>query len=395
MSKFRPGLIFLLLFCFHALSAQDTPIALTNPSFEDVPQHSKPPKGWFDCGPATETPPDVHPTGMFGVTAIPSNGNTYLGMVVRNDDTWESVSQRLKQTLVKGQCYKMEIDLMRSSMYVSHNRKTGKKENYTNPIKLRIWGGATACEKRELLTETSLVDNTDWKTYLLKFTPARGNYKYLIFEAFYKTPILIPYNGNILMDNCSAIVTCPEEIPEKLEPKEEPLAVATKPKPTPNVPPAKKEKPKTTETAPIAVKKNPSPKPTEVKPKLMEELKEENMKEGQVFEVKHLYFEENSVDITDVSMPVLDEISQFLVKNDKIKIEVGGHTNNWCDTDYCNKLSKSRAKSVAEYLVEKGVDGSRVYYKGYGKEKPISSNKTAQGRAKNQRVELTILSITG
>jgi len=46
---------------------------------------------------------------------------------------------------------------------------------------------------------------------------------------------------------------------------------------------------------------------------------------------------------------------------------------------------------VADYLVSKGITASRVSYKGYGKENPIASNRTKEGRAKNQRVEIKVL----
>ena len=92
------------------------------------------------------------------------------------------------------------------------------------------------------------------------------------------------------------------------------------------------------------------------------------------------------------SYKVLDELFRFMVKNKTVKIEIGGHTNGVPSEEYCNKLSKDRAKEVADYLVEKGINKSRITYKGYGKSKPLASDKTLQGRNKNQRVEIKILS---
>ena len=90
------------------LQAQEEPIKLTNPSFEDLPHHSKPPRGWIDCGFDGETPVDVQPNGTFSVTKPAAEGNTYIGMVVRDNDTWEAVSQRLSRPLQAGQCYVCE-----------------------------------------------------------------------------------------------------------------------------------------------------------------------------------------------------------------------------------------------------------------------------------------------
>ena len=93
--------------------AQGEPIHLTNPSFEDIPRYSRPPVGWFDCaknfGFKGETPPDTQPSGAFSVSKAPYDGSTYLGMVVRDNDTWESVSQRLSKPMQKGQCYEFSI----------------------------------------------------------------------------------------------------------------------------------------------------------------------------------------------------------------------------------------------------------------------------------------------
>ena len=76
-------------------------------------------------------------------------------------------------------------------------------------------------------------------------------------------------------------------------------------------------------------------------------------------------------------------------------LEVGGHTNNRPTPEFAETLSTSRAKSVAEWLVGKGIPAERVQYKGYGKKFPIETNATAEGRKRNQRVEIKILSING
>ena len=74
-------------------------------------------------------------------------------------------------------------------------------------------------------------------------------------------------------------------------------------------------------------------------------------------------------------------------------IEIGGHTNGLCSTEFCNELSEKRAKAVADYFAAKGIKMSRLQYKGYGKTKPLKSNNTEGGRKKNQRVEIKILNL--
>ncbi len=127
--------------------------------------------------------------------------------------------------------------------------------------------------------------------------------------------------------------------------------------------------------------------------KSMTGLDAKKVRVGQVLRINNLYFQADSTEITEKSKPVLDEIFDFLSNNPDIIVEIGGHTNNIPTTEYCDKLSTERAKNVAEYLIRKGIDKSRVSYKGYGKRKPIASNSTASGRKRNQRVEMKILSI--
>jgi len=123
------------------------------------------------------------------------------------------------------------------------------------------------------------------------------------------------------------------------------------------------------------------------------ELKSADLKIGQVFQVKNLLFESDASNLKNGSAQVIDEVYTFLVNNPAISIEIGGHTNSVPHGLYCDKLSDSRATTVAEYLFEKGIQESRISVKGYGKRSPIATNSTAEGRASNQRVEIKILAI--
>ena len=115
------------------------------------------------------------------------------------------------------------------------------------------------------------------------------------------------------------------------------------------------------------------------------------MRTGQTLQVSNLFFEADSTDMTTESYPALNEIVDFMEESPTVVIEVGGHTNDVPPHEYCDALSTARAKSVADYISSKGIDANRVYFKGYGKRKPKFSNRTADGRRKNQRVEIKIL----
>ena len=69
---------------------------------------------------------------------------------------------------------------------------------------------------------------------------------------------------------------------------------------------------------------------------------------------------------------------------------VAGHTDNVGTDAYNQALSERRVASVRDYVVGKGVDGGRVSGQGFGESKPIADNKTAEGRAKNRRVEIKV-----
>ena len=129
--------------------------------------------------------------------------------------------------------------------------------------------------------------------------------------------------------------------------------------------------------------------------RLIPELQESAIAEGQIIKLEKLFFKADSANIEPVSLPSLNELVGFMSGHPDIIIEVGGHTNNIPPHEYCDRLSTARAKAVADYLVSKGVQGSRVRYRGYGKRNPIATNATAAGRRQNQRVEVKILSTSG
>lgn len=370
---------------------QSDTIRLTNPSFEDTPKRGGEAKqgiaGWYDCGVLNfplESPPDIHPNGYWENNLPASDKKTYLGMVTRDNGTYESVSVRLDDMLEANKCYSFSIHLAKAERYISRSRMTNAESNYTTPVVLRIWGGSGFCNERELLAESDPVNNTSWQINTFEFRP-NNNIRSLTFSAFYKTPALIPYNGNILVDGGSEIIRVPC-------PGDAPLANNSK------LPPHKRKKNPTPVTNSKVVASNEKQVATAeqkaFKPKILQELNKSLLKEGQTIEIKNLQFKADSATIDRVSYEVLDDIYGFLMSSDKVVIEIGGHTNNVPTEEYCDRLSTARAKSVAEYLVKKGVHPSKVQFKGYGKKMPLADNKTAFGRAKNQRVEIKILSLS-
>lgn len=114
------------------------------------------------------------------------------------------------------------------------------------------------------------------------------------------------------------------------------------------------------------------------------------MTEGVIIEMRNILFNANSSVLLDSSYTELNKIKSFLLDNPGISIEVRGHTNGLCNDDFCNALSGRRAKSVAEYFIQSGIQAARITSKGYGKTIPVADNETPEGRQKNQRVEFMI-----
>lgn len=118
-----------------------------------------------------------------------------------------------------------------------------------------------------------------------------------------------------------------------------------------------------------------------------------SIKKGAVVTLNNIFFEVNEARLKKESYLELDRIFVFMQDNPHIIIEISGHTNGWCSPEFASSLSKERAEEVYNYLVDKGIDEVRISFKGYGKSDPVASNETAEGRKKNQRVELKILDI--
>jgi outer membrane protein OmpA-like peptidoglycan-associated protein len=373
-------------------------IALKNGSFEDRPrsgtESSGGPSGWNDCGAMYETAPDIHPamgdSSFFEVNVKATDGKTYVGMVVRDNRTWESIGQRLQTPMLAGKCYNFNVNLARSDRYISFSKTSSQKVNYKRGAVLRVWGGNRACGKDELLDETDVVENSDWRLYNLRLEPSR-NYSFIMLEVFYKTPVIAEYNGNMLLDNASNLIPVP--CSEAPKPPIEEVIVAAKDPVKP--PPTKKPKPNkptgTQTTPPTEDPTKDAGKPAKKEKEFVKELAE-TIVVGQEITLNKLYFDADSAILSDRYHPIIDDVYEFLLENKKITIEVGGHTNNLCEETFCNKLSEDRAATVANYLINRGIDPKRVFYKGYGKNKPKFSNSTPTNRRRNQRVEIKILS---
>lgn len=104
----------------------------------------------------------------------------------------------------------------------------------------------------------------------------------------------------------------------------------------------------------------------------------------------NLTFEFGKAIIKPTSFPALDKLAIVLSKKPEWKLAIVGHTDDKGSAEYNLKLSKARAKAVADYLATKGVLSESITSDGMGETKPIADNKTESGREQNRRVEFTI-----
>ncbi|WP_131667840.1 OmpA family protein [Psychrobacter pygoscelis] len=89
-------------------------------------------------------------------------------------------------------------------------------------------------------------------------------------------------------------------------------------------------------------------------------------------------------------MPTLDRLASTMIEYNQTTVSVAGHTDSKGSDAYNRQLSGDRANAVANYLISRGVDRSRIRTVAYGESQPIASNNTEAGRQQNRRVELTI-----
>ncbi|MFM7799057.1 MAG: OmpA family protein [Planctomycetota bacterium] len=104
-------------------------------------------------------------------------------------------------------------------------------------------------------------------------------------------------------------------------------------------------------------------------------------------------FATNSSDINASFYPVLDKVAATLSEFNQTVIEVAGHTDSTGSRTYNMALSERRAGSVVGYLSSRGVASGRMIAVGAGPDHPVDTNETAEGRAQNRRVEITIVPV--
>ena len=106
----------------------------------------------------------------------------------------------------------------------------------------------------------------------------------------------------------------------------------------------------------------------------------------------NLFFATNKTYILPESEDALNDLAAFLTNHSTVAIRITGHTDAVGSEEANQRLSEGRANAVRDELIKRGIDPTRIEAEGKGENEPIADNATEEGRAKNRRVEFTIIS---
>jgi outer membrane protein OmpA-like peptidoglycan-associated protein len=107
--------------------------------------------------------------------------------------------------------------------------------------------------------------------------------------------------------------------------------------------------------------------------------------------LNNVFFDTDSYHLINESKIELDRLIQFMRENPRVKIEIGGHTDNRGGLAANMILSEYRAKAVHDYIISQNIDPGRMSFKGYGPEQHVAPNDTDANRARNRRTEIKIV----
>ncbi len=167
---------------------------IKNAGFEGKKGEAKIPKKWNAC--SKSTTPDILP-GEFDVDLVASEGDTYVGLITRDNGDLETIGQKLKFTLLKGQCYEFTMDVARSETYAGYNI----------PVGLKIWISTSSCTSEQLIFHSKSIESNSWEEVKVRFTP-NSDMSFIRISPVSVSGLYFNYKGNILIDNISVLNTC-------------------------------------------------------------------------------------------------------------------------------------------------------------------------------------------
>lgn len=186
------------------ISSAQVVMTLINPSFEGIAligESSKrmksPLEGWqVWCLFESKSTPDIHGhfTNFWNTGTQPFHGETFVGLVAREDSTWECLGQYLEEPLQAEGTYALSITVCQDPGFLG----------FMNPTVIRIWGTNEEYGFEELLATSEPVINPKWKEYTFDLLPSKS-YQYLIIQAYYPADSIVPTSGHVLIDNARLV----------------------------------------------------------------------------------------------------------------------------------------------------------------------------------------------
>ena len=137
---------------------------------------------------------------------------------------------------------------------------------------------------------------------------------------------------------------------------------------------------------PAVIEPEDAPIPEEPSEPLFPEVSDE-ISSSKLFSLKSVFFDSAKWDLRPESTEELTRLYEYLEENPDLSIQINAHTDNVGSNKANQKLSQQRSQSVVEFLIEMGIDSSRLEAKGFGEEYPIAPNDSDEGRQENRRVE--------
>lgn len=138
----------------------------------------------------------------------------------------------------------------------------------------------------------------------------------------------------------------------------------------------------------VSLKKIPPFLPVPIK---SDDLSRQPLEAGATIRLKNIYFEFDKDELMPRSFVELNKLLKILQDNPRMVIEIAGHTDDLGNDAYNLDLSRRRAKSVMQFLLENKIPATRLRSRGEGEAKPVATNTTDEGRAQNRRVEFMVL----
>lgn len=107
-------------------------------------------------------------------------------------------------------------------------------------------------------------------------------------------------------------------------------------------------------------------------------------------ELSLIHFKFDKSDIQQGDVPILDEVTSLMLRRESVIVTLKGHTDAIGSEKYNQKLSEKRVKAARQWLIKKGIAENRISTEAFGKQRPVATNETTQGRAENRRVEIIV-----